>query len=1563
MGIEFDKAVDYSETGKVRAVHFDDSAFSDKKADEVKLDKKKIEGMKKEVLKTKLENASNGELKELSFESGKFSVYGVVYTVDFHWDVDGEKYDFSIPGGGCVTLGQLVEKLNIAGSAADTKSVNAQNLSALTLKDVKISDKTKEMIENVDKVEFSDPGLVWVGRIDEATTVGEIKEQHGLDVKYSSDLTKDQISKINSTKVQAGDFALISLKPFTSEETLTVTMKNGEVWKVKVTDVQLSTHAISADGEDYLITVTYGPEAGIPDGAELRAKEILAGSDEYQRYLSKAEKALGIVEYDKTSDDYPWSNKISFARFFDISVFNDGKEIEPESDVQVEIRYISNDGSLPQSNMDVVHFANSGTEVITASTSSDENEATVTFKQSSFSVTGTIINWADLEETDYYILHEDNGSWYALASDGSSVNVTSFYDPTSSSVVNYTGEKNIVWEVHNEWRNPDALPDGWYYIKAKGEDRYIRLDGSIVSGTQTSLYVQGTRWENGDPRGLWINYWSETAGGGGFFNPRYTDHFHHMLSWNEGEFGFTKYHTRRDYENYMIQDQYYGDTYPLELRFAKVTEDSEVLPGDYPNNIYNEAQIQQWLNQAMNKHPLQDVTKKASIYDYDNRIYQIDFSAKSGVLAMSQDLSLAFVTDVSNSMLFPSKLTEVAGKKSINMKSGNLDSLAHNNGEVYFTIGDKNGTSTVYALYYDNGWKAMDASYYARWKGKNIAPDQAHSAIDIGTENTKLNSKDSNSTLYTIYTANQEFFSGLSAGNSYDMSLGNMGNRLYYLESSVSNAVDDMRKIAKEYPLGAVYVALETFAGKNDDPNSSDYAVKGRQDYVKIGGKSDNIESANQTYINNYNTIYNKLKSIQGYDGTRQDVALKDAIFFGSNPGKGGYIGNNPAEKKYVVLITDGAPNPSDRKSDVIAAAKKLKENGINVITIGLSIEDVTVAPEMLYKSASGINTTNPSDDSTEARLSYWAKSGDDLTWILRDIVRGIMGQATVTSTITDKIDPLFYPVDKNGKPFDKTAVSYIRQDGTKCTFNDPNKYAKVEYKDNEWVVTWDNQNIPWGGWNSSLYVKAHEDFLGGNTVSTNKEVKFIPEYYTTNINTSNAKTAYFTDDQKVAKTEKPATPYVHVDELKMTQNSTTFMLYLGEEVTPKTELEKLWDAIIVNTVVDENGMNSDFTMKSEDDMYYDPNRSNKITQDQNPLNAAKDPVTEIPLNHYIDKSVFTNLLSQLKDNNTQTSVTSDPIDYSPYGQGKTGTLTVKIEKKVNEKAKTDAPDKHETKEVGNPAETYTITIEYKPLTGDQRKQMLIDTNRIKADDQGYMHNGDNGPGKEVNETDDQVKSTNTHKIIVVAKGLKITKTNLDFSSVLPGAKFELYRTARQGETGQQDLNGASGKYVKVADLDTSADGFATLDKVDILKENEVYYLVETKAPAGYNKLDHPIQVELYIRKEYYTADKNERYMREHDGTLSPESTLYNMVERSKLTIANDPAVRRTNYDGTGDLTHDGLNYDLDTITTMFYSIANNPGVELPSAGGPGTTWIYILGALLTIGSGMAFVVRRRLRA
>ncbi|MEE3362065.1 MAG: lyase family protein, partial [Anaerovoracaceae bacterium] len=77
---------------------------------------------------------------------------------------------------------------------------------------------------------------------------------------------KEQIGEINSGTVEAGDWALISLKPFMSEERLTVTMKNGDQFMVKVTDAQISTNIITADGMTFKITVTYDEAAQIPAG-------------------------------------------------------------------------------------------------------------------------------------------------------------------------------------------------------------------------------------------------------------------------------------------------------------------------------------------------------------------------------------------------------------------------------------------------------------------------------------------------------------------------------------------------------------------------------------------------------------------------------------------------------------------------------------------------------------------------------------------------------------------------------------------------------------------------------------------------------------------------------------------------------------------------------------------------------------------------------------------------------------------------------------------------------------------------------------------------------------------------------------------------------------------------------------------------------------------------------------------------------------------------------------------------------------------------------------------------
>ena len=230
------------------------------------------------------ESAKSGSTVE--FETDSFSVYAIVYTVDFHYEINGKMYDFNIPGGGFVSLEHLVEVLGIASNDENTKN-GAENAEtdaedrkdfagevlgedrsgeneegsanaiadgeisspkdsttyeeAIKLNEGEVSEATKKFVADVERVEFSKPELVWVGKVDEATTVGGIKESRGLEVEYSAELTEEQIAEINAQEVKAGDWALIGLRPFDTEETLNVTMKNGDQWAIKVTDEVIDT--------------------------------------------------------------------------------------------------------------------------------------------------------------------------------------------------------------------------------------------------------------------------------------------------------------------------------------------------------------------------------------------------------------------------------------------------------------------------------------------------------------------------------------------------------------------------------------------------------------------------------------------------------------------------------------------------------------------------------------------------------------------------------------------------------------------------------------------------------------------------------------------------------------------------------------------------------------------------------------------------------------------------------------------------------------------------------------------------------------------------------------------------------------------------------------------------------------------------------------------------------------------------------------------------------------------------------------------------------------------------
>lgn len=84
-------------------------------------------------------------------------------------------------------------------------------------------------------------------------------------------------------------------------------------------------------------------------------------------------------------------------------------------------------------------------------------------------------------------------------------------------------------------------------------------------------------------------------------------------------------------------------------------------------------------------------------------------------------------------------------------------------------------------------------------------------------------------------------------------------------------------------------------------------------------------------------------------------------------------------------------------------------------------------------------------------------------------------------------------------------------------------------------------------------------------------------------------------------------------------------------------------------------------------------------------------------------------------------------------------------------------------------------------------------------------------------------------------------------SEKLANAKFDLYRTATQAE-----INANKSVTIPHTSIDgillesgltTGADGVATFKKYEANGENYDYYLVETRAPSGYNVLDNAVQV------------------------------------------------------------------------------------------------------------------------
>lgn len=253
------------------------------------------------------------------------------------------------------------------------------------------------------------------------------------------------------------------------------------------------------------------------------------------------------------------------------------------------------------------------------------------------------------------------------------------------------------------------------------------------------------------------------------------------------------------------------------------------------------------------------------------------------------------------------------------------------------------------------------------------------------------------------------------------------------------------------------------------------------------------FSSTHKTQINNGST-----KELVSAGDNKDDlIAFADALKAGG--GTKPAIGLNKAKKlldsanddkpKYVILFTDGAPTGdntapegqspewhADTVKEANTAAQGLKDAGYTVYTIGFALDSRAQA---FLAGGTYDNTTYPGIASKNCAFN--AENATELGDIFKDIQNTITQDISITgATITDIIDPSF---------------ELLKDDGTLYTQDDLNNGVRVNggtvsLVNGCYQIQWTDQTIPNkkknGEWNKTIKVKAKDNFVGGNNVTTN---------------------------------------------------------------------------------------------------------------------------------------------------------------------------------------------------------------------------------------------------------------------------------------------------------------------------------------------------------------------------------------------------------------------------------------------------------------------------------------------
>lgn len=313
------------------------------------------------------------------------------------------------------------------------------------------------------------------------------------------------------------------------------------------------------------------------------------------------------------------------------------------------------------------------------------------------------------------------------------------------------------------------------------------------------------------------------------------------------------------------------------------------------------------------------------------------------------------------------------------------------------------------------------------------------------------------------------------------------GKKWYYQDDSYSGLGTEITSNSNVIKKGGNYQFYTT----NDDHDRLYYLKQAATTFTTdLAAKSPNSKVSLVTFNakatqqfglknigKNLSFINNKINDLTTDGGTRQDLGLEKAI----------EIAQGSNRNKYVILLTDGCPNAKGNDYvmsyqamiDKANALKAMDNTTLMTVGVGLNNENSALvgAKDKLKEIAS---------ENGNSKYAYTVEA-NYLSEVFNSILGSITSDASITgATVKDYIDSRFIILDDNGEEITKDYPNI--ENGVQLSNG-----GKVYYDGDRQYIVWKDQgigpknktnNTP--GWKRIITVKAQEDYIGGNDVTTN---------------------------------------------------------------------------------------------------------------------------------------------------------------------------------------------------------------------------------------------------------------------------------------------------------------------------------------------------------------------------------------------------------------------------------------------------------------------------------------------